>query len=151
MDALVKVVFGPAQPEDLETIISLLQTSDLPTQDLPSEKVEFLVARNQQKMVGCIGLEPYESNGLLRSFAIDPNHRSMGLGAKLYSYFLSYCKQRNIQKLHLLTTTAEGYFLGKGFERANRNHAPEGISESAEFSELCPSSSSYLVKEGLKD
>lgn len=151
MDVLIKVVCEPAQPEDQETILGLLKASDLPTQDLPSEKVEFLVARNQQNVVGCIGLEQYNGNGLLRSFAIDPTLRSMGLGGKLYSYFLSFCKKRNIQKLHLLTTTAERYFLTKGFKVASREKAPKGISGSTEFSELCPASSSYLVREGLKD
>lgn len=151
MDVLAKIVCEPAQLEDQETIIGLLESSDLPTQDLPSEKVEFLVARSQQNVVGCIGVEQYDSDGLLRSFAIDPNLRSMGLGGKLYHYFLSFCVERDITKLHLLTTTAERYFLGKGFETAIRDKAPKGIRGSTEFSEICPASSSYLVKEGLKD
>ncbi len=37
-----------------------------------------------------------------------------------------------------LTTTAEAFFVKRGYERVDRTEMPEAIRDTAEFRELCP-------------
>jgi quercetin dioxygenase-like cupin family protein len=50
-----------------------------------------------------------------------------------------------VQNLHLLTVTAEKYFLSKGFIVTDRSLAPESIKCTSEFSTLCSSTSTYMT------
>ena len=51
------------------------------------------------------------------------------------------------QDIHLLTETAQDYWAAKGFKKTERSMAPENISSSSEFGNLCPSSAIYMVVE----
>ena len=50
-------------------------------------------------------------------------------------------------RLHLLTTTAERFFTGRGFVAADRESAPPAIRQTREFADLCPASAVYLTKD----
>ncbi|HLK29981.1 MAG TPA: arsenic resistance N-acetyltransferase ArsN2 [Puia sp.] len=140
----MNTVFRQASDDELEDIKKLLQQSDLPVEDISSDKVEFIVAIDSENIVGCIGIESYGTDGLLRSFAVAENFRSNNIGNELLQHLIMYSEQKNIKTLHLLTTTAEKYFLKKSFAIHNRNEAPQTIKQTTEFSEICPSSSVYM-------
>jgi amino-acid N-acetyltransferase len=134
-----------AKKEYLENIISLLKENELPIVDIDLIKIKFILAETGDKLVGCIGIEPYEKEGLLRSLAVNVKYRNSGIGNNLLQYLISYSKQMGINNLHLLTTTAESYFLSKNFVKSDRETAPDSIKNTIEFSSLCPSSSSHMV------
>jgi amino-acid N-acetyltransferase len=142
------VTYIPAEKTDIKDIEKLLQLSNLPFSDITESKIDFIVAKDEDQMIGCIGLEKFGKNGLLRSFAVNDNLRNKGYGWQLYKKLLAYAVQSEIDTLHLLTNTAKDYFLKAGFVEANRDIAPETIKNSKEFSSLCPSTSTYMV---LKD
>src|SRR5690606_21425360 len=106
--------------------------------------VEFISAYEAGKLIGCIGVEKYGDEGLLRSFAVEDAYRGRGIGNNLLAKLLEFCRRKGIMQLHLLTTTADEYFLKKGFEIANIESAPAPIKATTEFSLLCPSSSVYM-------
>lgn len=139
------VKFRYAEQNDLNQILNLLQSNNLPFVDVDLEKIKFILAEISDIVLGCIGIEHYASHGLLRSFAVDENYRNLGIGNKLLQYLISYSKQIGVQNLHLLTVTAEKYFLSKGFIVVNRNLAPESIKFTSEFSTLCSSTSTYMT------
>ena len=126
-------------------IISLLMDNKLPVSDLNSSKTQFIISIENDNVIGCIGIEPYEKDGLLRSLAVHPDYRNLGIGTQLLQRLLAYCRQLGIENVHLLTTTAEKYFLSKGFLNANRDEAPESIKKTLEFSTICPSTSAYMI------
>jgi amino-acid N-acetyltransferase len=134
-----------AKKEDFENIISLLKENELPIVVIDLIKIKFILAETENQLVGCIGVEPYEKEGLLRSLAVNINYRNSGVGNNLLQYLISFAKELGIIDLHLLTTTAESYFLSKNFVKSNREIAPTSIKNTLEFSSLCPSSSSYMV------
>ncbi|GJM28366.1 MAG: hypothetical protein DHS20C17_10010 [Cyclobacteriaceae bacterium] len=146
---LSSIDFGVCDKNDLNQVLLLLKANNLPTEDLSLDKIDLLVARSNGAVIGCIGLEKYHSDGLLRSFAVQEEFRNSKIGATLYSHFLSFCLQKGISTLHLLTETADSYFLSKGFQLAERARAPKTIQKTTEFSELCPSTSSYMVNREL--
>jgi len=128
-------------------IIELLKGNKLPYKDIISSKVEFLTHKVGEILVGCIGIENYGKDALLRSFAVDDVYKSAGIGKKLLTELILSSKEKGVKKLHLLTTTADIYFAKHGFLSVARNNVPEKILESKEFSEICPSNSIYMVLE----
>ena len=129
---------------EIDEIIVLLQRNELPTSDIKND-IDFIVAVDgNDQIAGCIGIEKFGPDGLLRSFAVNEGHRNQKIGGALYNRLLSFSKQSGIQTLHLLTTTAEKYFSGKGFLTSKRDEAPASIKATTEFTSICPSSSAYM-------
>jgi amino-acid N-acetyltransferase len=142
------ITYPFSDKNDIESIAQLLKKNDLPYSDIVESQVEFIVAKNDIKIIGCIGIEKYGAESLLRSFVVDSNYRKKGFGKELYNRLLLHGVQNEIKTLHLLTTSAKEYFIKVGFGIHDRNRAPEIIQNSTEFKSLCPSSSVYMV---LKD
>lgn len=145
------ITYTLSEVKDLEGIERLLNKNNLPFSDIREGEIDFIVAKNDHEIIGCIGLEKYETEGLLRSFAVENNFRNKGLGRELYHRLLHYASQNNIKTLHLLTTTAKDYFLRTGFGIASRSNAPEAISKTKEFAGLCPSTSVYMTLEEISE
>jgi amino-acid N-acetyltransferase len=140
-----------AESKDLEKIQELLSNSELPVADIDGNKIAFVVATNEKnELIGCVGLEQYDSDGLLRSLAVDSNYRGNGIGHELLSRLLSISRQRGVNDLHLLTTTAERFFERAGFSLQSRDEAPASIKSTIEFSSLCPSSSAYMLMRDIQ-
>lgn len=129
----------------MEHIRQLLKDNDLPYEDLRSSRVAVITYETEGQLIGCIGLEAYGEDGLLRSFAVQKGHKGKGIGKQLLAELIHKSKNQGIKTLHLLTTTADRYFIKHGFLIAERSHAPEAILNSTEFSEICPASSIYMV------
>ena len=56
-----------------DAILLLLQSQNLPTEDLPPTLQDFYVAVEDDKVIGLIGLERYGRFGLLRSMVVHPD------------------------------------------------------------------------------
>lgn len=144
----MKPVIAPCVSHDEVPLEALLQTAGLSTEDITPEMLEhFLVAHLDKALVGCVGLEVLEDEtGLLRSVAVDEAHRGTGLGTELVAAMEEHARKQGVQQLYLLTTTAEGFFAGLGFRTLPRDAAPAAVAGTEQFSSLCPSSSSLMVK-----
>jgi amino-acid N-acetyltransferase len=127
-----------AAKEHLPQIKELLEASQLPASDIDLNKQLFLVALYDQVVVGIIALEIYDNSALLRSFAVDANFRNRKIGELLYRKAVVQSKQKGIDHLFLLTTTADRYFDRLSWQRIGRDEVPEAISASTEFASLCP-------------
>ena len=142
-----KIEYSKANLTDLKAISKLLEISQLPFSDINVSPIEFIVAKNNEKVIGSIGIERYKTEGLLRSFVVDPAFQNKGIGKELYNRLLKYTTKQQITSLHLLTTTAKDYFKKTGFKLTDKKDAPIEIRKSTEFSILCPDSSTYMVLE----
>lgn len=110
-------------------------------------EAQFFGISEGGSLIAVVGLERHGVYGLLRSLAVLPDYRNTGLGDKLVFHVESVANQFGIEKLFLLTTTAEGYFLRLGYERAARETAPEAIKSTTQFAGLCPASSALPMKQ----
>lgn len=106
----------------------------------------FITKEKDGGLIGCIGIETYGTHGLLRSLAVTEAHKGTGIGKQLLDELCVASRRKGIHRMHLLTTTADGYFKRYGFSIAERSQAPNSIANTKEFSEICPSSSVYMVK-----
>ena len=144
---MTRPVIAPFHPHDEVALSVLLQAADLSTEDITPEMLEhFLAAHLGHALVGCVGLEVLEEVGLLRSVAVDEAHRGTGLGKELVAAMEEHAKDAGVRELYLLTTTAEGFFAGLGYRKIPREQAPAAIAGTTQFSELCPSSSCFMLK-----
>jgi amino-acid N-acetyltransferase len=136
-----------ASPADKEPIIRLLSGFNLPTEDIGEHLNNFIVAVCENHLAGCVGVEIYGRQGLLRSLAVEESFRNGGLGKQLCSHLAAFAAESGVRQLHLLTTTAEGFFKKLGFETARRDVASEEIKSTREFSHLCPSTAIYMTRD----
>ena len=144
MTTAVSPSIRAANPGDLESVQALLRASDLPVEGVPVTLDAFLVAEQDDAVVGVIGLECYGADALLRSAVVHPGLRGTGLGARLVDAVIALAGRRGIDVLWLLTTTAERWFPRFGFEVVARTDVPVPVQASLEFRGACPSSATVM-------
>jgi amino-acid N-acetyltransferase len=106
----------------------------------PCDWKTFLTAREGEKLVACAGAEAYQFAALIRSVAVDPEHRSLGIGRKLVRQLIDRLASRGLREFYLLTTTAEAYFKKRGFKVIDRDEVHPQLLSSREFQDACPDS-----------
>ncbi len=138
----------PAVSADLPAILSLLRASGLPVADVHEKShQEFLVNRDNGRVVGVVGLERFGSVGLLRSLAVSPELRRHGLGQALTKALEERAARTGITSLVLLTETAREFFQRHGYQIIARTAAPSPVQASSEFRTLCPDSAVCMTKD----
>ena len=138
----------PARPAEFDAIAGLLIAAGLPVEDLNVTMLDaFIVATEGDVCVGVVLLEIYESNALFRSLAVEPRHRSRGLGARLVDAIETEAQTRGVTALYLLTTTATTFFERVGYTAHDRATVPPSIAATTEFSSLCPDTADCLWRD----
>lgn len=141
-----KISYTFVREEDVETILELLKTNNLPTSDLTNGQRVFFVALLNKKTIGCVAIETYGDAGLLRSLAVNNDFRGRGIGQKLVAEVEAWGSNNGLQSLYLLTTTASIFFQKIGWSKTVRSSVPSIISLSSEFTSICPSTSVCMFK-----
>ena len=143
-----EIELRPARPAELDAIVALLGAAGLPVEDLDAGTLDaFVVAAEGDTCVGVVGLEIHEPNALLRSLAVEPRHRSRGLGARLVHAIETEARARGVTALYLLTTTAGTFFERMGYAAHDRARVPSSIAATTEFSSLCPDTADCLWRD----
>ncbi|MBM3907470.1 MAG: GNAT family N-acetyltransferase [Gemmatimonadetes bacterium] len=142
--AAARALVRSATPSDLAAVERLLTASGLPLDGVREALNDFLVAESGGGLVGVAGLEVCGDHALLRSVAVASEWRSRGLGRELVTRLIAQAEARGIHALYLLTTTAENYFPGFGFERITRDQVPAGVQTTGEFQGACPDTATVM-------
>lgn len=143
-----------ALPDDVTAVEALLTASHLPLDGVREALGCFVVAHDEERLVGVAGIEECGARGehaLLRSVAVDPSWRSRGLGRALVSRAIALAQSRGVKALYLLTTTAEQYFPSFGFAKTSREAVPDDVRSTAEFQGACPMSATVMVREEAEE
>ena len=142
-----KIFITKASDNQRALVIALLLSEKLPVEDLPTSLDHFFVARNEDKVIGAIGLEQYGNYALLRSMVVHKEHRNKHIASMLVEQLEYYGKTLGISDMYLLTETAPVYFQQKGYQKINREEVPAALQASSEFSHVCPVSAIVMKKE----
>jgi amino-acid N-acetyltransferase len=145
------VTLRSARPDDLPSVLSLLERSNLPSAGVANALPHFVVAENEGELIGVAGLEVYDESALLRSVAVEEGWRGTGVGRTLIERALSVTRERGIKDVFLLTTTAEHYFPRFGFTCVSRDSVTKAVQESPEFKGACPASAVVMRKGWAKE
>lgn len=111
----------------------------------PSRCVELRTAR-ESDLPAVLELLGRAHLPLLRSAAVDESWRGSGVGRVLVERVLDLARERGIEDIFLLTTTAEHYFPRFGFSCVSRDSVAAGVQSSIEFQEACPASATVMRK-----
>jgi amino-acid N-acetyltransferase len=131
---------------DLAAVEGLLSANDLPLDGVKENLSCFIVAEENGRVIGAVGLEKFGSIALLRSAVVSHEHRGSGVGRRLVERILEYAEENGIEELFLLTTTAEDYFPRFGFTRTTRSAVPPAVKASAEFQGACPDTALVMTR-----
>ncbi|QNP40556.1 arsenic resistance N-acetyltransferase ArsN2 [Lysobacter solisilvae (ex Woo and Kim 2020)] len=136
----------PSTRDEGDTIRALLIACDLPVADFDTAAIEFTMAMDDQGLAGVVGLETFEATGLLRSLAVRPSARASGTGSQLVQALEAQARAKGLERLVLLTQTAESFFARRGYDVIERGAAPVAVQGSAEFRSICPASAVCMSK-----
>jgi protein-tyrosine-phosphatase/N-acetylglutamate synthase-like GNAT family acetyltransferase len=126
----------------------LLTVSGLPVDDLQDDSWRnFLVANENDRLVGVVAVEPCGTTALLRSLAVEPSLRGKGIGKTLVRAAEGAARARGATRVCLLTITVEKFFASESYRRAPRESAPADIRNHAQFKSLCPASAIFMEKD----
>ena len=132
---------------DPAAVRALLAAADLPVADLTAARLDDLWACGAgEDLAGVIGLEVYGTVALLRSLAVAPDWRGRSMGSALLARAERVARQRGVQALYRLTTTAADFFARHGYVRIPRDTAPPVLQRTAEFAALCPTRAVCLTQ-----
>ncbi len=141
-----EILFEPARRLDETQIGEILTSAGLPAEDINPHLGNFVVAKQNDKLIGCAGLEVTGTIALLRSVAVDAALRSHGIAAQLCDLLLKRAHALGIKEVYLLTATAATYFEKHGFSRIERESAPPVIQSNKQFTSLCPSTAVLMKR-----
>lgn len=136
-----------ATPDDLESVLGLLKSAELPYEDVPSIFGEsFAVAINNDLVIGVAGVQCVGEFGLFRSVGVRADQRGKGIGEALTRNRIEWAESRGISELYLLTLAASEYFARYGFAEISRSDVPAPMLQTYEFKDLCPDSATVMRK-----
>ena len=137
----------PATAGDWAEITALLAANQLPVSDLDAKRVDdFLVVKDEQGLVGCIGCERRGDFVLLRSLAVRSDCRGMGIGKHLTAAMERKCKSAGVESAYVLTETAAKFAESQGYRVVERLVVPAEIRGTKQFSGLCPCCAICMAK-----
>ena len=124
----------PAAPTDYQAIANILVNVGLPLDGVQENLGNFLLLRDDGKIIGCVGLEIYDEVAVLRSLAVIPERRGEGLGWMLADRAVDLARQRGVRRLYLLTETATDFFAQHfGFSPIDRARVEPPANQSTQF------------------
>ena len=135
-----------AVSHDAPAVTALLEQAALPTVGVAEHLHEFVVAEDDEGVVGVIGRETYGDVALLRSAVVHERARGSGIGAQLVHALEAAAREAQVRALVLLTTTADQWFPRFGYEVITRDAVPDALLASAEFRGACPASAIVMRK-----
>lgn len=144
---MTDVQIEPARADDLPAIVSLLERGRLPLAGIERHVDTAVVARDGAQVVGCAAVELYDTAGLLRSVAVDPDARGQGLGRRLTDAALALARARGARTAYLLTETAAEFFPRFGFRPIPRHQVAPAVRQSVEFTGACPDTAQAMMAE----
>jgi N-acetylglutamate synthase-like GNAT family acetyltransferase len=127
---------------EFQRFVAALTQADLPTDDLNAEPFRYFSA--DEVAWGGVGLG---ADALIRSVVVAPQARGRRYGVAVVEGLVYHAREARVERLWLLTTSAAPFFERLGWRTADRLRAPVSISQSRQFSDLCPASATLMVRE----
>lgn len=128
-----------------EAFCNLLRSSALPADDLDYNRDLLVGYYEGDELVGTGGLEVYNSYALLRSLSVKMGIRGKAVGSTITEFLINEANKKNLKGVYLLTETAPGFFLKKGFRVVSREEVPAEVTRSEEFANLCSKSATVMA------
>lgn len=127
------LLFQPASPTDWNEIRNLLTANRLQVQGALNHLSNFVVATENGRVVGAIGMEVYGDSGLIRSLVVASNMRGRKIARRLIKQLIARAHTRQVGALYLLSGPVDDLFQSFGFEKMARADMPTKLYVSSEM------------------
>lgn len=130
---------------DYAAFVGALTVAGLPTDDLENGG-RYYALDEDRYLIGFGGLEGSGPDQLIRSVVIPHELRGQGYGAAVVDGLVRRAAEDGVERLWLLTTSADPFFSSLGWRAEDRARAPEAVRTSRQFSGLCPASAVLMCR-----
>ncbi|CAM3841130.1 GNAT family N-acetyltransferase [Mesobacillus thioparans] len=137
-----------ANKEDLPKLEAFLTEAGVSPQGLAESVENFSLMENQVgQLKACLGVEPVDKAGLLRSFVVSPQIAQPDLMLLFKRAFLT-AKSQELEELYLVTNkmSAISFFGSLGFEMLNQSEIPESLLEKNHLKQVLTVDNSAIMK-----
>jgi UDP-N-acetylmuramate: L-alanyl-gamma-D-glutamyl-meso-diaminopimelate ligase len=137
-DRLLDAIGDPIRPArrgDMPAVRELLAKVGLRLGDVADEEARwFFVLENEDGVVGCVALEVFNDDAILRNLAVTEDHRGGGYGWMLADMAVNHARYRGVRRIYLLTESASDFFAAKfGFRVVDRSTVSHEVAASSVF------------------
>ncbi len=134
------------RPTDLADVQALLRKVALSADGVAEHIADFLIAREDGRLIAVAALEDHGTAGLLRSLAVAPDRQGWGLARYLTNALVERARGRGLAAVYLLTKDAQRYFQHHGFRPISREEVRPAVQHSAQFrEESCASATAMVI------
>ncbi|MBT2678608.1 hypothetical protein J7E38_06305 [Bacillus sp. ISL-35] len=137
-----------ANKEDLPKLEAFLTEAGVSPEGLGDSIENFSLMENQAgELKACLGVEPVDKAGLLRSFVVSPQIAQPDLMLLFKRAFLT-AKSQELEELYLVTNkmSAVSFFGSLGFEMVNQSAMPESFLEKNHLKQVLTVDNSAIMK-----
>jgi amino-acid N-acetyltransferase len=130
------IIIRIATEKDLLPIQHLLAKASLSKRGIEQNIDNFLVVESpEKKIIGTVGIEPVEKDGLLRSLVLSSENWNAKIGLNFIELAVAYGKQKGYENLYLLTNSSLPFFEYIGFRILDEKEIPDHLKTSEHFSQ----------------
>ena len=123
-----------ATAADAEQLHELLKALDLKWQSVVDNPANFLILNNEDGFAGCVCLEVFRREAVLRSLAVKKESRGIGYGWLLADRAIDVAKRRGVRRVYIATESASDFFAAKlGFRVVDQSTIAEQVLQSKAF------------------
>ncbi|HPH67186.1 MAG TPA: UDP-N-acetylmuramate--L-alanine ligase [Kofleriaceae bacterium] len=125
----------PGRRIDMVEVRQLLSDNQLTTDGASDAQFPvFFVLRDETGVIGCVALEVFGDDAVLRALAVASSRRGGGYGWMLADLAVSQARYRGVRRIYLLTETASDFFAAKfGFRAVDRSTISAKVAGSQPF------------------
>ena len=138
------IQFQSASPTDWNEIRNLLTANRLPAQGAVNHLTNFLVATENGRVIGTIGMEQYGDIGLVRSLVVASPMRGRSIGKRLVKQLIERARVKQVSMLYLLSGPADRIYTRFGFESMARADLPTRLYTSTELQDPSSTASTAM-------
>lgn len=137
-----------ANIEDVPKLEAFLTKAGVSAEGLSDSIENFSLMENiEGELKACLGVEPVEKAGLLRSFVVSPEIAQPDLLLLFKRAFLT-AKSQELEALYLVTNkmSAVSFFSSMGFEMVNQSDLPDALLEKNHIKHVLTVDNSAIMK-----
>ncbi|WP_227937029.1 hypothetical protein [Alkalihalobacillus deserti] len=128
------IVVRKAKDQDMLPIQRLVAKAGLRDEGIEQNIESFLVVEDQdQNLIGTVGIEQYETEGLLRSLVLDSPIWTAQLSLEFLQLTLKYAEEQDMETIYLCTKGTNALFHQLGFREIEKEEVPDPIKGSPHF------------------
>ncbi len=130
----MSIVVRKAEEKDLLSLQRLVAKAGLREDGIEQHIDRFLVVCDEDsKIIGTVGIEKYQEDGLLRSLVLDSPVWTARLSLEFLQLALTYAKEQDIETIYLCSKGTNSLFRQLGFRHVHEKNVPEKIRLSPHF------------------